>query len=295
MKRLEQLKEIADESMAGLEAGPALRQRILSRAGGTRTVRTGRRWIAVVACCALVLAVGLPVGLNMIHSRSNSTMTVGSLGSGSAGRELATVDTDKATLTVTRKNAGSAQSILGDGLIRVNGRYYRQLKGIRIDSSFFGSSLGSVQEKCSDLTVTTTPIASTVISAGTEVYGVSGMSGTLVACTVDGHVQLFQRVTHAGNALVGGEGLADVLQLRGHVRAMSLSGVGIVEGSEAERLFGLLLSSASYDGSSNLSGKQVLIIELDNGAAVQLNVSGYRIGGCGVWECADFIDSFPRQ
>lgn len=302
MKRLDQLKEIADETLAGLEAGPELRRRILAQqTAPARRTGTGL-WIAVgasfaAACCVLALAVGMIIS-NMRGTRpaQDPILQVGNLGADSAANELASVDTDKATLTVTKKNASRAQGILGDGLIRIDGRYYRYLKGISVsEGSLVGSGL-IVNENVSDITLSSVSVVSNAVPVGTEILHVRDMSATLVACRVDGSLQVYQRVSYNGVGRVGSErGLSDVLQLRSHVRAMSLSGVGIVEGGEAERLLGVLLDYGVFDGNSSVKANQVLIIELDNGAAVQLNVNGDRIGGCGVWACPDFFDQFQMQ
>ncbi len=295
MKRLEQLKEIADETLAGLEAGPALRRRILEQRQPQRRIRPVRRWVAIAVSCALVLAVGLTAVPQLRSGNAPAGgMQVGSLGGAAAANERASLEPGKTILTITRNNVNKAQGILGNGILRVNGRYYRQLKGITVDASALGASQGAVQEQNGDVTLSGADLVSSTVPVGTEIYSVNGMGSTLVACRSSNGILVFQRVSYAGTARVGGErSLSDVLQVRGHVTAMSLTGRGMVEGSEAERLFGILADNADFEGNGDLSGRQVLIIALDNGAAVQLSVSGDRIGGCGVWTCPEFIDSFP--
>ncbi len=303
MKRLEQLKQIADESLAGLEAGPELRSRILAQSKPARRSVPVRRWVAVAVSFALVLAVGIPVALNGSLGRHASggddgiaPMSVSHLGGDQTAHERASLDTDKAVLTVTKNNVSRAQGIFGKALVRIDNRYYQILNGISVSESCLIPSGMMVSETTGDITLSSGQVVSNSIPVGTEILNVRDMAATLVACRVNGALQVYQRISHAGTSRVGGErDLGDVLQLRGHVRAISLSDVGIVEGGEAERLFGVLLDSAEFIGSNFDRGNQVLIIELDNGAAVQLWVSGTRVSACGVWDCQDFFDQFPER
>ena len=119
------------------------------------------------------------------------------------------------------------------------------------------------------------------------------MGGTLVAAEVDGSYRVFQRVSFNGSALRGSEDLADTLQLGGHIISMELSDVGTVTDKDVcESLFATLIDCASYESSGNVSGKQSLHIELDNGLTVQLTIKNDKLSACGTWSCPEFFEEF---
>ncbi len=300
VKRLEELPQIAEETLGGLRAGPELRTRI--RAGRERRERP-RAWrFAVPAlAAATVLAVVLPFALRGGSGRpapdaavvaTEGGTTSFTAGGGRVGNETANLEPGKSSLSVTRSNASGRHGIWdGDSMIRVDGRYYRKLRGVNPDRSALGGVVATTQEYTQDLTLSAAGCTSNAVPVGTPVYGVAGMSGTLVACDVGG-LQLYQRVSYNNTGLQNHEGFGDVMQLRGHVVAMSLSNVGLVEGDTAAGLFGILAGNATYEGAGSVTQRQVLIIELDNGAAVQMDVNGDRLGACGVWSCPEFIEAF---
>ncbi|HUM60361.1 MAG TPA: hypothetical protein PLA31_02780, partial [Clostridia bacterium] len=112
-----------------------------------------------------------------------------------------------------------------------------------------------------------------------------------VAVQVNGRTRLFQRVSFAGNALIGSEGLTDTLP-RGAV-ALQLSDVGTVTGhAEVDRLMGILYDKALYLGSQGHSGSQALLVQYASGLVLQLAVSGDTLSACGSWDCPEFIRAF---
>lgn len=311
VKRVEDLREVADETLSGLEAGPALRHRILSAAQAQtqpkRALRFSRGW-AVALSCALALAVALPIAL----SRNTGADTGGeadhdgvviqdvAAGQGPVGNEIATLRNSQVNVTQrNKKGAGGIWEGSGSSfsLIRVDGKYYRLLNGVELDDGQLGASLGTVslhtgQPELAD----PSGIVSNHAPEGAEVYAVRGMGGTLVACAADGQLQLYQRVSFGGHGLVSGESrLSDVMQIRGHVTALSLTGQETIEGSEAERLFDILADNAVFIGNGSRSGRQILIITLDNGAAVQMIVDGDQFSGCGQWSCPEFIEALAQR
>ena len=68
--------------------------------------------------------------------------------------------------------------------------------------------------------------------------------------------------------------------------------MGSVSGSECEALFATLLDCASYESSGSVSGKQTLLISLDNGLALQLAVKNDKFSACGTWSCPEFFEAF---
>jgi hypothetical protein len=139
-------------------------------------------------------------------------------------------------------------------------------------------------------------VLSNAVSAGAKVYAIQGVSSdTLVAAQVNGRMRLFQRVSFNGNALRGKEKLADTLALEGKVIALELTGVGTVTNPDAaQALMATLLDCAEYESSGSITSKKALVIELDNGLVLQLNVKGDRLAGCGVWSCPEFFEAFDE-
>ncbi len=308
VKRVEDLRQVADETLSGLEAGPALRSRILNaREAPKKRAVPVYRWAAALSF-ALVLAIVLPLTLG----GGGGTLTAGpdmtgegvirdhAAGEGTVGNERASLRNSQVNVT-TRNEQGAGGIWDGSGssfrLVGVNGRYYRLLSGVELDGGRLGELLGTVSVHTDQPALSGEEgIVSNHALAGTEVWAVQGMGGTLVCCTVDGRQCLYQRVSYSGRGLVGSESrLTDVMQIRGHVTAISLTGRPVIEGSEAERLFGILADRAEFAGNGSRSGRQVLIITLDNGAALQMTVDGDQLSGCGQWSCPEFFEALNQR
>ncbi len=322
MKRLEDLPRIADEAMAGLEAGPELKARILAlenlprvaeetlgglRAGpglkhrilnGQETKRRPSAWRYAIPAMACALTAILVLTFTLVLPRLNWTARVTTsytAGGPAVANEAGSLDRSQSRLTVTRNNAANRQGIWdGNNLIRIGDRYYRRLRGLSMDRSSLGGVTAVTEEYTTDLTLSMADCTSNTVPAGTQVYAVRGLSGALVACEAGGGLQVYQRVSFNNKALIGGEDFSGVMPYRGHVVAMSLSGVGLVEGDAAARLFDILGDHAQYMNAGSVTQRQVLIIELDNGAAVQMDVNVDRLGACGVWSCPEFIEAFEQ-
>ncbi len=306
MKRLEQLPEIAQESLGGLVAGPELKQRILENV--KKPVRKPVRqaaWVPAV-CMALALVIGLAVGLPALQGSPENRPLIQSVPAGDVHvnneRGLLDLGTDNVNVGA-RTNTPDFRSIWSKGsngsfpMIGVCGRYYRMLTSpSSVSSSVLGGSLGTVAEFTTEPALSSTDIImSNKAVSGTEVYEVDGMGGTLIAAEVDGKTRLFQRVSFNGSALLGSESLSDSLQIAGHITMMELSDVGVITDSDtAENLFATLTSSATYESSGSISGKQSLLIELDNGLTLQLLVKNDTLGACGVWSCPEFFEAFEE-
>lgn len=306
MSDLERLREIADEGLAGLTADTALRGRILAAArDGKRERRASRpAWIRVTAyaaACAVVLlaAVGLIMNGTRQENITTPVMTAMTAGDGPVANEQNALNRAHSSLSVVGQNAGSAHGIWAAGtdnsfpMVMLDGRVYRRLTehGIREDS--LGQPIATIWDHSSEPALADGNV-SNVLPEGTEIYAVSGMGGTLVACKTGEGIQAFQRISYNGSATIRGESFRDVMQLDGHVVAMSLSGVGMVEGERAEQMFDLLADHAQYEEAGTISSNQVLLIELDNGAAVQMSVRNDRLASCGVWSCPEFFEAFGK-
>ncbi len=303
MKRLEQLPEITEKALGGLTAGQHLKLRIEKAAANPQPQRRPVAAWAPVLACALVLAIALGVGIPALQPQPEtgliSTQPAGQSGS---GNEIALLDLNRNTVNIRQRiSAAGEDSLWASGengnfpLIGINGKYYRMLTVPQdADGALLGKSVGTVAEFTTEPALSGTDVILSNVAAGnTKVYGVSGMSGTLIAAEVDGQTRIFQRVSFNGSALRGKETLADTLQIAGHITAMELSGVGTVADPAAcEALFATLLDCASYQSSGSVSGKQTLLITLDNGLALQLAVKNDKFSACGTWSCPEFFEAF---
>lgn len=307
MKDLERLPEIADKGLGGLTAGQNLKYRIEHAA---REEKAGHKprvpvWVPAV-CCALVLAVGLYFALPQVTSvpdADNAGVMLRSQRAGDATeapRLRADLPDGSVQLSSTR-GAPSYRSIWAEGgnggfpMIGVNGRYYRMLNSpSSLNSSLLGDEVGAVSEYTTEPSLSGSDvIMSNQVAQGELVYNVSGMDGAVIAAQVDGAYRAFQRVSFNGNSVKGSETLADTLQISGHVQALELSDVGMVSDSQtASELVETLLSNASFESSSTVSGRQSLLIELDNGLTIQLAVKDDKVSACGTWSCPEFMDAF---
>ncbi len=307
MNDLKELRQTADECLAGLTAGPELKSRILQakrEAAQTKQRPVWIRYTALAAACVLVLVLGLTLGLRgrqaAVPVTDGPVLTAVTAGDEVTANERASLNRGSSSLSVVTSNVESAQGIWAGGtgesfpLVILDGRVYRQLTVHNLSEASLGQRIGTIWDCTQEPALSDSGSVSNVMPAGTEVYGVSGMADTLVACRTDTGIHLFQRVSYNGMALLQGETFADVMQLSGHVTALSLSGVGMVEGERAEEMFGLLAASAQYESAGSLTGSQVLLIELDNGAAVQMAVRNDRLAACGVWSCPEFFEAFQN-
>lgn len=308
MKDLRQLPEIANQSLAGLTAGPELKYRILRATKEPSPKRRARvpAWVPAL-CCALVLAVGvwaaLPGMLDTNRTPDADGLVIHSQRAGDA-TDAPRMRADLPEGSVQLTGTGSVpayRSIWASAeggsfpLVGVNGRYYRMLSTpSAVDASALGSSLGAVAEFTTEPALSGTDlILSNCVNQGETVYAISGMDGTLVAAQVDGGYRIFQRVSFNGNSVKGSEGLADTLQVSGKVMALELSDVGAITDSEtAERLVSTLLSDAVFESIGTVSGSQSLLIELSNGFTVQMAVKDDKLGACGTWSCPEFFEAF---
>lgn len=308
MKRLEQLPEITNKALGGLSAGPEMKARILAEAAGERRPRVSyRRPLMAALACALVLAIGLTMGLPALTrpaANDGRLISAQSLGSESAGNERALLDLNGGDISISAgKGTPAYRSIWSETkkdsfpMLCVNGRTYRLLTSPgAADDRLLGTSLGKVTEYTTEPALSGTDgIVSNVVSSGTKVYEISGMGGTLVAANVDGSTRVFQRVSFNNRALTGKEKLSDTLQISGHVTAMELSGVGVVtDPSVCESLVKTLLKNASFESSGSITGSQSLLIALDNGLTIQMAVKKDKLAACGVWSCPEFIEAFEK-
>lgn len=305
MKRLEQLPEIANKGLGGLEATPGLKYRILQEAAAQKNPAAKRKAAVLrAACaavaCAVVLAIALPGILNPADAPLINSMPMGN--ATDAPALLSDNGISGGNLKSGSQNVPAYQSIWADGsgtfpLICVNGQYYRMLTTpSSVPARVLGSSVGTIAQYTTEPALAgSSGLLSNACSSGTTVYQVSGMGNTLVAAEVNGQTRAFQRVGFNGSALLGSEKFSDTLQISGHVTMLELSGVGtIADRNTCESLVNTLLRNASFESSGNVSASQTLLISLDNGLTVQLAVKNDKLSACGTWSCPEFFDAFSN-
>lgn len=305
MKRLDQLPEVVNETLGGLTAGQNLKLRIEKAAQPTAQapIRRQRVWMPALAC-ALVVALGAALVIPALTDRQTQQplIVTQAAGNGQVGNELTGKELTRGNTTIAAsRSAPSYRSLWAEStggafpLLGINGRYYRLLTSPEsVSDRVLDTSCGAVAEFTAEPSLSGNDVVlSNTAPVGTAIYPVSGMDGTLVAAQLDGQTRLFQRVSFNGNALKGSESLADTLQIAGHITGMELSDVGsVTDADKCETLFDTLLSNASYESSGSVSGKQSLLIELDNGLTLQLAVKNDRFSACGTWSCPEFFEAF---
>ena len=312
MNRLENLPQIADEMLGGLKAGQDLKYRILNQAKqGAKPARRQKAWMPILAgACALALAVTLGVSVLKPQTPQALEQPNEQFMSMTAGQN----DAQPQTRALLDLPPGSIQLSSGDStpayrsiwspqnggnfpLIGVNGQYYRMLRNpSSVSSNLLGSALGEIAEYTDDPSLASfNQLVSNAAPQGETVYAIKGMKGAMVAAKVDGKMRVFQRVTYAGHSTSGGESLSDTLSINGRVIAMELSGVGTITDSDtAQRLASILLNNARYKNDGASSGKQSLLIQLDNGLTVQMVIKNGTLSACGGWTCPEFFEAFEE-
>lgn len=311
MKRLEQLPQIAERQLSGLEATPTLLAKAKLRAAEMREPRRrGMSWQPVLAACtALVLCVGAALWAmdgrapgatpvpepNVLDSRSagndalptHAPRTSGDVPAGSISMSAGGMRTDNTLFA-----SGQGQSF---PLITMSGATYRMLQSPNgISSSLLGDELGLVTEFNVEPALGSGGVVSNVVARGETVYAISGMSGALVAAQVNGSTRVFQRVSYAGTAILGSETLGDTLCDPADVEWIELAGQGRVSDVDtAQQLMQTLLDYADYQ-STGMTGSGSLLIGLKNGLTLQLLVSDESVSACGTWSCPDFFDALAE-
>ena len=309
------LPEIADRQLGGLRATGKMLGEIKLKAAAPQRRKIG--WRPVLAfCAACVFCVGwmawamqnpeagvLPPPLALDSQPAGALDPKGD-GETTAGVR-ALLDLPAGGVSIgAGVEAPSYRSIFAEAqggnfpMLLVEGRAYRMLKTPgQVSGSLLAESLGEVMEYTLEPALSNGGgIVSNAAGQGETVFAIAGMRGAMVATNVGGTLRAFQRVSFAGSAIVGGEGLADTLCNAGDVISLELSGVGAVSDSQtARQLMNVLLSNADYQGTSAPSGgSQSLLIGLGNGLTLQVMVSGDNIGACGTWSCPEFFEAFAQ-
>lgn len=301
MIRGDQFKQVADEALGGLKAGPAILNRAkMQVAAGQQPKRRHSLRQVMALTMSLVLLVSLGA-LVIPQFNKPAIPVVDTLRSGGDEATVfrTTADIPRGSLVLSTEEKPAYKGIWERGaganfpLLRVDGRFYRMLTHPQDVSALTGASLGQVAVFTDEPDLDTgTALLSNVAAMNAGVYSVSGMpAAAAVAAEVNGRLRLFQRVAYAGSALLGNESIRDLIP-QGAV-TLQLSDVGTVtEPGAVSRLMDILLSQSSYQGSGSRSGKQALLIQYDNGIVLQLAVSGDSLMGSGTWANPAFFEAF---
>ncbi|MGI6695535.1 MAG: hypothetical protein ACOX6O_04740 [Christensenellales bacterium] len=296
MIKLDQLPQVADETLGGLKADLSLLYRAPRPAPAP-----SRRVRALAMAFSVVLVVGLaalippsPTPIPQVtHYQAGVPLSLPSDARSSA-------DLPRGSLVLSQEERPAYQGVWARGsggnfpLIRLDGRFYRLLSKPDDVSAIVDCALGQVALHTAEPALDRTgDTLSSVVSQGDSVYAIPGMAGGAVAAPVDGKMRAFQRVSFAGSALVGAEALQDTLP-PGAV-TLQLSGVGTVsEPDEVSRLMDILFSQAVFQGSQLKESKQALLIQYPNGLVLQMAVSGSSLSACGTWSCPAFFEAFGQ-
>lgn len=307
MNNLENLPEIVNRQLGGLEATPTLLAKIKIN-GAEAQVRKPMtaRW-KPIAASALTLMVLVGAGWAVLDEKADTTPepgTVNIIDSHSAGGETKPTeaplagDLPQGSITMSSGSHSSGGTIFAEAqgssfpLITVNGATYRMLSTPNgISSGLLGTALGNVSEYNIEPALGSGSIVSNAAAQGEAVNAIAGMDGAMIAANVNGSLRVFQRVSYAGTATIGSESLADTLCSPGDVSWIELAGVGTVQGADAQALMGILLDNADYK-STGMSGSGSLKIGLNNGLTMQLLAGDDMVSACGTWSCPDFFEAF---
>lgn len=317
MKRFEELNDLAQEALGGLNAGQDLKLRIL-KAARAQKKPAARRFLrpmpmmAMAAVLVVLAAAGAllaPGALAPGTTLSGGNDVFDSLPAGQVTgvpfRARALLDVPPGSISLTSgSNSPEYRSIWEKGgsgnfpLICVNGKYYRLMRNpSSIPQNLVGGSIGQVSEYTDEPALADpNQILSNAVNQGETVYAVDGMGEALVAASVNGEMRVFQRVSFANNAILGSESLSDTLGISGKVIGMELTDVGTVSNeSKAAELADILLSSASFtDTAGSQNGNRSLLIQLSNGLFVQMFVKNDTLSACGSWSCPEFFEAFQN-
>ncbi|MBE5777976.1 MAG: hypothetical protein E7331_01445 [Clostridiales bacterium] len=295
MKRLERLEEIANRQLGGLEANQEMFAKIRLKAAEEKTA-SRVHWKPVLACAlAFVMLFGC---LTLIPQGKQQQELISSHSAGVQTTEVPAVgDLPAGSINMSGGSNGNSGSLFASAsgntfpLVIVNGATYRMLTSPNgISSGLMGQKLGTVDEFNVEPALGTSSIISNTVGQGEAVYAIDGMSGALIAAPVNGTTRVFQRISYAGTATIGGENLADTLCSADEVSWIFVEGIGTVSGADAEMLMNTLLSNADYQ-STGMSGSGSMQIGLKNGLVLQLMVGNDCVSACGTWSCPDFFEA----
>lgn len=312
LNSLDRLGPITDEMLAGLHADQQMKMRIRAAVNEKRrpAKRPAARTLVPALCCAaLAIACVGAVNLRGVQPAPKAaeiqTIAAGDVMPGGDAVVMMMRSNQVADLgDHARVSASSAsgESLFASGkgdipLVTVDGAVYRMLTTPKdVGNSLLGDSLGDVALFAEQPSLASAEEMKAGLSnaaqQGAVIYSIKGLAKTTaVAAEVNGRMRLFQRVSYAGKG-PGKQSLEDTFGVRGKVKRLELSGVGVLEGDTANVVIGVLLDNAALKAADASMGKQKLTVTLSSGLKLQLGVSGDTVTGCGGWSCPEFFDAF---
>lgn len=313
LKMLEHLAPIADEMLAGLQAGEGMKRRIVQAAGvQAAPKRSARAFVPAICCASLAVAcvsiIGLRLGnMGSLGDRASvgsepGTVAIGAIAAGDTSAQEPVSVAELGNGVSVRAVAPQGESLFASGagdmpLLTVDGAVYRMLATPQdVGSALIGETVGQVAAHVQEPSLASREEMqaglSNIAQAGTDIYAVADMaSTTLVAADVDGKTRLFQRVSYAGDG-PGSQTLEDTFSVRGKAKLLELSGVGTLEGETANAVIDVLLDNATLKSADATARRQTLTVTLESGIKLQLGVSGDTLCGCGGWSCPEFFEAF---
>ena len=308
MKRLENLPQIAQRQLGGLEATPKILAKAKLQAADMRSSRRGGMILRPIlaVCAALVLCVGAATVLTDSDTPIAIPDPSNVLDSHSAGTQVipteipsTLADVPSGAISMSAGIHRSGDTLFADfgnatfPLITLQNATYRLLSSPdAISTALLGEQMGTVSEFNLEPALGNSGVVSNAVSCGEGVYAVSGMDGALVAANLNGAMRVFQRVSYAGAAIIGSESLADTLCSPEDAKWIEVSGIGRVDDPAAvSELMHTLLELSDYQGTS-LTGSASMRIGLANGLTLQLLAGEDTVSACGTWSCPDFFEAF---
>jgi hypothetical protein len=306
MTQLENLKEIADRNLGGLKAD----SRLLRQIKETREPKKRKpKWQPIlIASTALVvlLCMGMIVLPKLMQHHGDIDVVTRSAGGFFPQRFMMTANVPKGSVTISEaaesaEATSDVRSLFARGqnanfpLIKEGDATYRLLtQPASISADQLGEQLGTVSEYTSEPAVSTGGVVSNVVLANQPVYTVKAMKGAAAAAEVDGKLRVFQRVSFSGKAVLGNETLQSVLIGNTSPVSLKLSNTGTIDDADTVReLMDILLRKAHYQGAAEGANRgEILLITLNNGLTVQMNVGSGTLSACGTWSCPEFFEAF---
>lgn len=307
-QRLEQLKPIADEMLAGLRADGEMKRRILEAANRTSPKRAAaharpraRRAFVPALCCCAALAV-VCVGALARTGKQPAAVQIETLHAGVGEAPQVQLIAGLGDGASVRTQSQAQTSLFAGGesdmpLVSLGGAVYRMLAAPeRVPEGMLGETLGAVTAHAEEPSLASEAEMeaglSNVAESGAEIRALAGVNAaTAVAAPVGGAMRVFQRVSYAGRG-PGGLGLEDVFDVRGKAARVELSDVGALTGDAANTALAALLDGATLVSQDASVRGRTLTVTLENGLSLQLGVSGDTLSGCGAWSCPEFFEAF---
>lgn len=193
MKRLEDLPQITEEVLGGLQATPGMKARIMEAAAAPQKKQIN--WMPRVAAvaCALALFVGAALNIPGFAPHSNNEPVIrygaaGDMAARGAGEEPALAAAGSDQVRVGSRSAGGSSLWAGAKgssfpMIVISGRCYRMLtEPVGVSASLLGATVDTIGAFMDEPSLAAKgAVVSNAAAQGTAVRAVKGMDGAVVA------------------------------------------------------------------------------------------------------------------